>query len=79
MGSQDVASLGEVARAQAFEQHGLSRVLIGKRLVSQAEFLEETKAVRREIEVNCGGIDQSLRCPPSSAMSRLERCADVLV
>lgn len=50
-----VATFEEVLRTCLYEQEALRRVLVRKGLVSDAEVLEEIKAVRREFEGKRGG------------------------
>ncbi len=47
---KQVATFEELLRACLYEQEALRRVLVRKGLLSEAELLEEIKAVRREME-----------------------------
>ncbi len=47
---RQVATFEELLRACLYEQEALRRVLVRKGLLSEAELLEEVKAVRREME-----------------------------
>ncbi len=47
---REIATVEELLRACLYEQEALRRMLVRKGLVSEAELLEEIKAVRRELE-----------------------------
>ncbi len=52
--SQHLASFEEVLRACLYEQEALRRVLVRKGLVSDGDVLEESMAVRRELQAKRG-------------------------
>ncbi len=51
---RQVVTFEELLRSMMYEQDALRRVLVRKGFLSEAELLEEIKAVRRETEAKRG-------------------------